>query len=209
MKKVFIAFLCAMFLVSAAGVFGFPYAGLSVFLGIAAFFISKPKGSYEGSGFDLLRVPANLREKGVWLWILLPLALNALSLAVASAVLPSFSAHLLARTAPLLSFERLPMLFLQLVVLALGEELAWRAFFQNQLSKYLPALPAIALASLAFTLGHFSSAPPLLVTYDLFWIAANSCVYGYLFYKTNNAWVSALSHFLANSFAVFLLFMAM
>ncbi|MBN3555795.1 CPBP family intramembrane metalloprotease [Fictibacillus nanhaiensis] len=97
------------------------------------------------------------------------------------------------------------MLVLQLAVLALGEEIAWRAFFQNQLSKYIPIIPTIILTSIIFSLGHFAVGNAVVVSYDIFFIFINSVIYGVIFYKTNNAWISAISHFIANVFSIILI----
>ena len=146
MKKILTASLCMMFLTSTAGIFGFPYAGISVVIGVIAFFISKPKGTYKNSGFELSSVPNSLRIKGIWIWIALPLILNAASLAIAHIALPEFAALVFVRTSPMLTFDKIPLLIFQLTVLATGEEIAWRAFFQKKASNYMSVLPAIGIS---------------------------------------------------------------
>lgn len=89
-------------------------------------------------------------------------------------------------------------------VFALGEEIAWRAFFQNKSSKILPFIPALLLTSLLFTLGHYKQGNTIVVLFGLIFTFTNSILYGVIFYKTKNAWIIAFSHFVANIFEVIL-----
>ncbi|HBC29880.1 MAG TPA: CPBP family intramembrane metalloprotease, partial [Clostridiales bacterium] len=45
----------------------------------------------------------------------------------------------------------------------------------------------------------------VIVTYDIFFVFINSILYGIIFYKSKNAWISAISHFAANLFSVIVL----
>lgn len=45
----------------------------------------------------------------------------------------------------------------------------------------------------------------MIVAYDISFVFINSILYGIIFYKTNNAWISAISHFIANLFSVIVL----
>jgi membrane protease YdiL (CAAX protease family) len=59
-------------------------------------------------------------------------------------------------------------------------------------------------SSLLFALGHFKAGNPVIVAYGLFFIFINSILYGVIFHKTKNAWVSGIAHFAANMFEVIL-----
>ena len=98
------------------------------------------------------------------------------------------------------------VLIIQLLVFAVSEEIAWRAFFQKQLKTFLPVVPTILITSALFSLGHLTSGSLIIVSYDLLFVFVNSLFYGIIFRKTNNVWVSAASHFTANLFAVIILF---
>ncbi|WP_153730768.1 CPBP family intramembrane glutamic endopeptidase [Sporosarcina obsidiansis] len=148
----------------------------------------------------------NLKDKSIWLWITLPLLMNLLCILLATTFLPEFMEHLAGRTERLISFNQLALLILQLAILALGEEIAWRGFFQKQVSKWLPILPTLMVTSLLFSIAHFTVGDMVVVSYDLFFIFINSMLYGIVFHKTNNAWISAFSHFIANLSVAFLLF---
>jgi membrane protease YdiL (CAAX protease family) len=89
-------------------------------------------------------------------------------------------------------------------VFALGEEIAWRAFFQNRLSKVLPVIPTILVTSFLFTLGHYKQGDMTIVLFGLVFTFINSVLYGLIFNKSKNAWISTVSHLTANIFEVVL-----
>ena len=185
---------------------GLGISGLSVLVGIAAFFILSGKKPGSESGLDFKAMKPQLSHPTLWIWILLPVAANLLSFGIAYVWLPGFISHVAERTEQLLTFDKILLLSVQLMGMALGEELAWRAFFQKRLGEHIPACLAIVLTSLLFSLGHFSSGSALIVAYDLLFVFINSFFYGIVFQKTNNAWISAVSHLIANGAAMALLF---
>jgi membrane protease YdiL (CAAX protease family) len=75
------------------------------------------------------------------------------------------------------------MLLLQLVVLALGKEIAWRAFFQNRITKHIPIIPATLITSTLFAIGHTSDGDILAVSYNIFFVFINSILHGIVFIK--------------------------
>lgn len=206
-NKISVVALLAMAAVSVANLFGLRIAGISVFLGIAGFFLNKKleKQSSAGSGFDFKAIGSNFKEKSIWFWVALPLIMDAVSIALGRLLVPGYTEHVLSRVSSILSFDKVALLAVQLAILALGEEIAWRAFFQNQLQKVWPITPVLLLASLIFGLGHIASGNSVIVVYDVFFVFVNSILYGVIFYKTKNAWMSAISHFLANLFSIVIL----
>lgn len=186
---------------------GIPVAGIAVLLGIVFFFINKAieKQAFAGSGLDFKAIGTNLKVKSIWFWIAMPLIMNVISVTLSKLFLPEDINHVLARTQTFVSFHNVAISVVQLAVLALGEEIAWRAFFQKQLSKALPIIPVLIISSLLFALGHITKGSPTIVAYDVFFIFINSVFYGIIFYKTNNAWISTISHFTANLFSVIVL----
>ena len=201
--------LIIMALVSLTNLFGIPAAGISVILGIAAFFIFKivEKQTFQACGLDFKSIGKEARRPAIWLWILLPSVMNLLVIILAKLVLPNYIEHVVSRSAAMLTVETLPILILQLFVFALGEEIAWRGFFQRQFNSFLPVAPTIVITSILFSLGHLMSGSLIIVIYDLLFVFVNSLIYGFIFRKTNNAWMSAISHFAANLFAVIILFL--
>lgn len=49
-----------------------------------------------------------------------------------------------------------------------------------------------------FAFGHAASGDFALVAYDLVFIIINSVIYGFIYHKTGNLWLSTAAHFIAN-----------
>lgn len=173
-------------------------AGLSVIVGIIAYFTTRKANENKNDGFNIKTFIGALKDKKVILLILLLLAITVVRFPLEKIYLPEYTEHLRARAEDFLDFANLPKLLLELIVFALGEEIAWRAFFQKQTSKIMPFVPSLILTSVLFSLGHFNFGSPFIVLYDLFSVFVDSIFYGIIFRKTDNAWCSFLAHFLAN-----------
>lgn len=195
-----LAAMAAMTVLSVTGLFGRNLASGAVIIGIAAFFVIKAvhKESSRDSGLDVATVGASLRHKDAWFWMVLALAMSALRVIVARLYVPAYLEHEAARAGAFVAIELTLSSAVQFFVFALGEEIAWRAFFQRQLAKTMPVALALALSSALFTLGHLSAGDPAAVAYGLAFTFAHSIIYGVVFHKTNNAWASALVHFASN-----------
>jgi len=203
--------LVLMALVSFSNLVGLRIAGISVVIGVIFFFVtrSRDRQLLTEAGLDLKALKKNFRDKSLWFWIALPLIMDAISIAISKFFFPEFIEHLLARTEILVSFDILAVMVVQLAILALAEEIAWRAFFQNQVNKGFSVIPAILLTSVIFAFGHLAQGNIAVVMYDLFFVFINSAIYGIIFAKTNNAWASALAHFMANlASIIFLVFLS-
>ena len=196
-----------MTMVSFSNFFGVNIAGLSVSIGAVFFFINNAfeKQPSKDSGLDIKSIGSNLKDKKIWIWIVLPLIMDAVCITISKLFLPEYIEHVLARTEIFVSFDKIILVVFQLAILALGEEIAWRAFFQNQLSKALPIIPALLITSVLFAFGHFAEGNNIIVIYDIFFVFINSILYGIIFHKSKNAWISAISHFIANLFSVIIL----
>lgn len=205
-KPVALAAMLVMGALVFTNFFGLSAAGYSVLVGVVFFFVDQGRGPTENSGLEIKRTGKDLANGSVWVWIAMPAVMNLICMGLAKAVMPDFIGHVLARTGRFLTFRQWPLLAAQLIVSALGEEIAWRAFFQRQLTKAFPAPAAILATSALFALGHLSGGAVPVVAYDLIFVAANSVFYGMVFHKTNNAWVSALSHWIANGVGILFLF---
>ena len=90
-------------------------------------------------------------------------------------------------------------------VMTLGEEIAFRGFFQKQTTKKMHYIFSIILTSILFALGHYSSGNLGIVAYDLLFVFIDSALYGLVFKETDNAWCSWIPHFLADILGVILL----
>ncbi len=196
--------LIIMAILSFSNLAGLPIAGVAVVIGVAFFFITKTyeKQSYAASGLDIHAIKDGFKVKGIWFWIALPLIMDAVSITTSTLFLPEYIEHVRARTEIFVSFDRIIVMVFQLAFLALGEEIAWRAFFQKRLNKVIPLVPTLLISSALFSIGHVAPGSTNIVIYDISFIFINSILYGIIFYKTKNAWVSAISHFVANLFSI-------
>lgn len=205
-KTSFIAIIL-MTILSFSNLFGLKIAGIAVVVGMVFFFGLKAseKQPFEGSGLDISAIRKNFKEKGIWFWIAMPIIMDALCITISKLFLPEYIEHVIMRTEVFVAFDKILIMIIQLAFLALGEEIAWRAFFQKQLSKVLPIAPTLLISSVLFAIGHFNQGDSVIVLYDIFFIFINSVLYGIIFYITNNAWISAISHFVANLFSIVVL----
>ena len=203
-KRIPLTAMVLMTVVALLNVLGVRLAGMSVVIGVLFFFLtsSLEKQSVVNTGLDLKGIRVVLENPAIWLWMVLPLVMNGVCLAAARLFLPDFLKHVLDRTELFVSYGGGVLLILQLAVLAIGEEIAWRAFFQKQLSKSLSTVPALLITSTLFAFAHFMEGTNAIVLFDLIFVFINSVLYGIVFSKTNNAWVSATAHFAANVFAI-------
>lgn len=196
-----------MGILSLTNLIGIKIAGLSVVTGVIFFFINKnmEKGCNEDHGLDVSLIKTAFKDRSIWLWFTLPIIMDALSITISILFLPQYIDHVIARTDIFISFDKIAIMVLQLAFLALGEEIAWRAFFQKQLNKVFPITHTLIFSSILFAIGHISGGNAIIVIYDIFFVFINSILYGTIFYKTKNAWVSAISHFTANLFSIIVL----
>jgi uncharacterized protein len=180
-------------------------AGLTILFSILYLFIEtkRDKGKMEDIGF----IPKNILSdlKKYWWLILIPAVSGIVAISLSILFLPDFYLHVLERTKPMLSFDKLLLLIPQLLILAFGEEIAFRAFFQTKICNITKPIWAIIITSLFFAIGHFSSGPISLVFYDLIFIFIDSIVYGIIYQRTKNVYTCTISHFLANFIGIFIL----
>ena len=171
-------------------------AGLTVVIGLIAFFITRNIENDEADRgvLNIKAVPVALRDKWTILLILLPLFMDVLCIVIARFAVPVFIEHLRART-DFLSINLLPLLILQLLLAAWGEEIAWRGFFLKQLTKVVPLVPAVIISSVLFGFAHYTMGIAAVVWYDLLFVVINTVCYSLIFHRTNNIFVSTLAFF--------------
>jgi len=139
--------MAVMTIVSLSNFWGFSIAGISVIVGIAFFFINRflEKNASSDDGLNVKAIGTNLKNKSIWFWIVSPTIINIVCFILATLFLTEFIEHVKDRTEFIVSLDMLFLLVLQLAILALGEEIAWRGFFQKQLSKWLPIFPTLII----------------------------------------------------------------
>lgn len=174
-------------------------SSVTLIIGIIFYFITREPEEKET--MSLKAVPKLLKDWKTDLFILMPVVMNIICYTLAKIWIPEFIEHLSERT-DFLSFEQIIVLVAELIIAALGEEIAWRGFFLKNLSKRLPFVPALLITACLFSLCHFSIGSFAVVLYDLFFIVVNAAFYGIVYKRSNNIIVSTISHFLANAVGV-------
>ena len=213
LKTLVIVFLILMALISLTNFLNLEYqgeivkpAGLSVLIGIAAYFITARTNEKKNEGFNIKTFPKQLKDGKLIALILIPSVINIISWYVTDPMIPGYVDHLKDRT-DILDPSKMGGTMFTLIVAALGEEIANRAFFQKQLGKIAGVIPSLIITSLFFALAHYESGDILTVVYDLSLIFINSIFYGLVFKRTDNAWCSWVSHLLANITGFILMYM--
>lgn len=114
-------------------------------------------------------------------------------------IMPDFYIHVLECTKPILVFDKLPALIIQLLILAFTEEVVFSGFLQAQISTRIRSAYVITITSFFFSIAHCSSGAISIVLYDLFFIFVDSILYGIIFEKKKSVYACWSSHFLANA----------
>ena len=204
LKVLIIVFLILMALISLTNLPMLEYegeivkpAGLSVLIGIAAYFITASTNEKKNEGLNIKTFPKQLLDGKLIVLILIPSIINIITWFVTDPLIPGYVEHLKDRT-DILDPSKMATTVITLLVAALGEEIANRAFFQKQLAKIIGFVPSLLITSLFFAAAHFEPGDVLTVVYDLSLIFINSVFYGLVFKRTDNAWCSWVSHLLAN-----------
>ena len=177
-------------------------AGYSVFAGIAFFFIveAAAKTRNSESGLRFSTVVADIRKPGVLPWMLLPVVSTVVTFAIGTLVFnEAFVSHVMGRTGSLLDFDKIPLLIGQVMIAALGEEIAFRGFFVGKGMKIAPFWVCAAVSSVVFAAGHIALGDVGLVTYDVATIFIDSMIFAILYRKSNNCLICAVSHALCNA----------
>ena len=204
LKILIVVFLVLMALISLTNLPMLEYegeivkpAGLSVLIGIAAYFITASTNEKKNEGLNIKTFPKQLMDGKLLVLLLIPTIINIITWYVTDPLIPGYVDHLTGRT-DILDPAKMGTTIITLVVAALGEEIANRAFFQKQLGKITGFVPSLLITSLFFAAAHFSPGDVITVAYDLSLIFINSVFYGLVFKRTDNAWCSWVSHLLAN-----------
>jgi membrane protein len=185
-------------------------SGLTVLIGILFFFVLEylEKKSHIESGLRFKSFFDDLKKQGVILLVLFPVGSAVATLLIGDMVFKgAFTSHVLGRTNGMLSFDKVPLLMVQIVIAAFGEEMAWRGFFLGKSMRILPFWLCAILSSLLFAIAHISSGSVGLVSYDIFMIFVDSIIYAMIYKKSGNCLISALSHILGNATGILLLMM--
>lgn len=151
-------------------------------------------------GFRLRTIPAGIRQTLGWA-LLVIFGAQALFVFGEYVFLPEVFQHVAAR----LSFDLNAInanLVITLVIGTFLEELIFRALFQNRLSAFVSPAAAIVIAALVFALAHDSPGPALVVFIDLLSVFVDGLLYGVIYQRAKNIFVSWIPHLLADVVAL-------
>ena len=180
-------------------------SGISVIVGVIAYFVTRKTNKAKYEGFNIKTIFKDFKNNPrALLFAILPFVTCILSTVIANIFLPEFNEHVNNRASFAIS-DNLMKTILTMAVLTLGEEIAWRGFFQKQTTKIIKFVPSIILTSLLFALGHYSSGSFVVVAYDLLFVFIDSTIFSLIFKETDNAWCSWIPHFLADILGVLLI----
>ncbi len=180
-------------------------SGISVIIGVVAFFVTRKTNKTKDEGLNIKTIFKDFKNhpKAI-IYAILPFVSIVLCTVIANEFLPEFNEHLKERISFATSSE-LMRTILTMAVLTLGEEIAWRGFFQKQVTKKMHYILSIIITSMLFALGHYSAGSFGIVAYDLLFVFIDSSLFGLVFKETDNAWCSWIPHFLADVIALFLI----
>lgn len=202
-KKPFIEMMIIVVLMLISAFFFPQLKGLFAIIPIIYFLIERKirKRTRENIGLNLTNLGSDFRK--VWLLILVSIVLQVFYFIIYKNVFPEVFAHVLERTSLIESFNG--KLILSLLILALGEEIAFRGLVQKRLGWVMKPIYAIFLTSVLFALMHISSGDSLVVIIDLTTVFIDSVLFGVIFYKTNNIYMSWVAHAIGNIISALLI----
>jgi uncharacterized protein len=181
-----------------------PLSGLAIIFAIV-FIVYERRKNIGDSVFTFHWEKTKEDIRKYWWLVLLPLASVIGQIMFAHYAMPTFNEHVMNRVEPMLQMgTTLFILIPQLLILAYGEELAFRGFAQEKLANLINPKIAIILVSFLFAVGHLSIGPAGVVMYDIGFVFVDSILYGVLFLKTKNIYITTISHFLANVAGIYL-----
>ena len=187
-------------------------AGASVIAGILFFFVvdNMDKKLQIESGLRFKTFFSDMKKQWVISLVLLTVATAIVSVVIGDIIFNgTYSAHVIGRTDTMLSYNKIPILTIQIVIAALVEEIAWRGFFLGKAIKFFPFWVCAFMSALLFAIAHISIGNFGLVFYDVFTIFIDSIIYAIIYKKTGNCLISTVSHILCNVAGIvfFMIFM--
>jgi uncharacterized protein len=185
-----------------------PLKLVGILLPIAYLILDKRirKRTRQELGVNIKATPCDLKQN--WHLILLVAAVLPIAFTlIGKFFVPEYFSHLMQRVSPYVKIDtqNLDKVFLQLLFLAFGEEIAFRAFLQGRLSMFISPALSVFIASAAFAGVHYSPGAPVVVGIDLVSVFADSLVFGFLYKRTKNVYLTTIAHFLGNSVGIVIL----
>ena len=175
--------------------------GIAIWLGVAMFFVNRLWDSLGCS-----HVTRSWKRGGILLLMVLPAALELFAGVLTGLVLPHYYGIVLGPLGAYISVAReyRPALWLTLLM-AVAEEVGWRAYFQSMLIKLLKtrAVVGILLSAIIISIAGLMLRPDIklmpldVVVWEYVFVFIQSLLFGVLFYRTKSLYVVVFSHILA------------
>ena len=154
-------------------------------------------------GFNFRSIPSGLFKTLGWI-LLVVIGTQALYAFGAKLFLPEVFTHLIARIPMNISAISVSLL-ITLAIATFLEEVIFRGLFQNRLNMFLNTTVAIVVTSLVFAVAHFSTGPAIVVMFDLVGVFIDSVIFGIIFQRSRNVFVSWSAHYLADIVGIILI----
>ena len=202
-KRPFFEMIVIVLLMLISAFFFPQLKGLFAVIPIIYFLVERKirKRTSEDVGFNLKKLASDFQK--VWLLILICIALQVFYFIFSKNLVPEVYTHVLERNSFIKTLD--VQLIFSLLILAFGEEITFRGLVQKRLEWVMNPIYAILLTSFFFSLMHISSGNSLVVTIDLTMIFIDSVLFGIIFYKTNNIYMSWVAHAIGNIISALLL----
>jgi uncharacterized protein len=178
---------------------------LVAFIPLAYFFIDKilRKRTWRDIGFSRKNILKDVANN--WYFILVvAVVIPILLTLVTKESYPQLFEHIKNRLP--LDMSKPDKLIITILAATFGEEIIFRALFQQRLNWFMKTPIAIAIASLVFGLIHYSAGNTTIVVFDILSVVVDGVFYGVIFARTNNVYVSWIAHFLADFIGLAVLF---
>jgi membrane protease YdiL (CAAX protease family) len=181
----------------------------SLFLPLIFYFVDKNKygRTWEEIGFKKSKFIKEFKK--FWPWILLVGLIFQISFVLITIFFaPELYLHVLSRI-PFISSSgdiiSIIFIYFAMIFTTLGEEIVYRAYFQDRLSKHIGNMNAIILISLLFAVIHWSTGTIWIIMFDMGFIFIDSIIFGFLYLKSHDVRLCWMAHFIANVFSLSLL----
>ncbi len=154
-------------------------------------------------GFPEIKIIKDV--KIFWKWILLVSIISQLFfLLISVLIIPTLFQHVIDRL-PLITGKldifSITFLYISMIFTTLGEEIVYRSYFQDHLSKFYGNRLSIFIISLIFAAIHWSNGLFLVIFADLILIFFDSIIFGIIYTKSHNVKLCWLAHFCGNIFS--------
>jgi uncharacterized protein len=200
--------ILGLMVILTGGAMLFPaYKGVLIFIPLVYLFVERRfrKRTLAEIGFKL-RETGNGLLQNWWLILLVGVVTQLASVWIGQTFVPGFLEHVQARI-PFLDQMGLVAFILPMALGTFGEEIIYRGIFQERLSWFWGTAVAIVITSVTFGLAHYSPGPLNILLVDMGLIVVDSILYGLIFARSKNLFVSWIAHFLADIVGLVILIM--